>query len=150
MKHVYLAGPVSGLSLDQCITWRRKVRLALLPEIESYSPLRGAELELAEEEAVASHYPKSLLFSEAALVRRDFSDVQRADMVLVNLLGAPRVTQGTVYEIGWAYALGKPIAMAVENEGNIHEHAFLRQQVAFRVDNLPDLVTVARSVLLPA
>ena len=38
---VYLAGPITACSFDQCTDWRDQVCDMLPPEIEGMSPMRG-------------------------------------------------------------------------------------------------------------
>ena len=45
--------------------------------------------------------------SGKAIMARDFNDVRRADVLLVNLLGAPRPSLGTVMEKGLNYIADK-------------------------------------------
>lgn len=149
MPTVYLAGGIAGLSFSEAVQWRCEVRDALLPRIECLSPLRGIT-----EDAVAQYnatgrcdgiYP----FTEQAVFRRDFEDVCASDLVFANLLGAKRVSQGTIYELAWAYAFRKRIVVVIEPAGNPHEHVFLRGLQTYRVPDLGTAIEVTRSNLLP-
>lgn len=148
---VYLAGPISGLTFGEASAWREKMKRALHPDIDAFSPLRDKESHLPADEplspdAIGDGHP---LVAENGLFMRDFFDVQRADLLLVNLLGTKRVTQGTLYEIAWAFQLRKPIVAILEPTGNPHEHPFLRCCASFRTDSLADACGIVRSVLLP-
>lgn len=107
---VYLAGPISGCDHELIMGWRKQAieRLAK-EEIIGLCPI----------DVTAS----DMDIKEIAIIR-DKMDVERCDAVLMNLTGAPRVSIGTMVELGWASALGKPIILVME-PGNIHEHAFV-------------------------
>jgi nucleoside 2-deoxyribosyltransferase len=79
------------------------------------------------------------------LTIRDRWDAMRCDVLLVNLLGATKVSIGTVLEIGWANAMDIPIVVR-DGAGNIHEHAMLNQITGFRVSTLGRL-DVTRQLL---
>lgn len=145
---VYGAGPITGLDFEAANSWRLKMRLALAPDIEFINPLRGKD-HLASEATLSDGYLGDALSTDQAIFERDYFDVQRADMVLVNFLGATRISQGTLYEIAWTKLLQKPLLVIMEDQGNVHEHLFLRACTSFRVSNLPDACEVIRRVLLP-
>jgi nucleoside 2-deoxyribosyltransferase len=138
---VYLAGPISGLSYHATTDWRIKVRRALLPDIQALSPLR----DIGQED----YFNASGLASEVAVFERDAFDIRRSDLLLVNFLGAERPSQGTLWELGYARALGKNCIVVMEPSGNPHDTYFPRQSASVRVDNLPEAVEIVRSFLLP-
>lgn len=140
MRYAYLAGPMTGLSYAAANGWRVVVRNALLPRIECLSPLRGiTEAQYAAQDAAACQ--RDFL--------RDFNDVRCCDLVFVNLLGSTRVSQGTIYEVAWAYAFRKPVVVAIENEGNPHDHPFLIHSQPHFAFTLEEAMEVTRSILLP-
>ena len=65
-----------------------------------------------------------------------------------DLLGAERVSIGTVMEIAFAHAYRKPVVAAME-KGNAHEHAMLCEAIGFRCATLEEAADVARAILLP-
>ena len=67
---------------------------------------------------------------------RDRFDATRCDLLFVNLLGAKETSIGTVMEIAWADLLRKPIVLAIEPEGNIHDHGMIKEAIGFRVPSL--------------
>jgi hypothetical protein len=82
----------------------------------------------------------------------------RADVLLVNLLGAERVSIGTVMEIAWADAVRVPVVLVMEpsaeentglvpSKGNVHEHAMIRECVGFRVQTLDEGLNVVKAIL---
>lgn len=124
---------------------------ALFPDIRAFSPLRDKRGHLPHDvplnDTVGDHHP---LVMPRSTFLRDFHDVQTADLILVNLLGAPRVSQGTIYEIAWAFAFRKPIVVVIDSTGdNPHEHLFLDNCMTYRTDGLAEACEITRSVLLP-
>jgi nucleoside 2-deoxyribosyltransferase len=146
-KLVYLAGPISGLSYGQCTDWRAYARQNLiLHGIEGLDPMRGKDY-LAHEEKIADSYAGTVLSSQKGITTRDRWDCQRADVVLVNLLGADRVSIGTVMEIAWADAVRTPIVLVTEPKGNIHDHAMIREAAGFIVPTLDDAISIVVAIL---
>src|SRR4051812_12682585 len=106
MYHVYLAGPITGLSFDNAVNWREEFIAKLPSEIVGLSPLRGKDY-LEGEPSIAACYENAglVLSCERGITTRDYNDVKRSDVIVVNLLGAQKVSIGTVMEIAWAKAL---------------------------------------------
>ena len=67
--------------------------------------------------------------------------------MLANLLGLEKITIGTMVEYGWADAYRKPVITVIEKTGNIHEHYFVRELTAFRVETLEKGLSVAKAIL---
>jgi len=144
-KTVYLAGPIDGLSFQEGIEWRQQAQQELAVEgIKAMSPQRGKEYvgdhaELADEmdftkqEALFQGNPMS---TARGILTRDKFDALNCSVLLVNFLGAKRVSIGTVMEIAWAYLQGKPIVVVIE-EDNIHRHhPMLRETFSYTTDDL--------------
>lgn len=144
---IYLAGPITGLTFDEVYGWREKVQRILLPEIESDNPLSGKQ-SLAGDALLTDGYTHDPLITDKAIFARDYFYIRRANLLFVNFLGAKHISQGTNYEIAWAYELRKPVLVVMEPQGNPHEHLFLREAAAFRTDNLPEACDMVRSILL--
>jgi nucleoside 2-deoxyribosyltransferase len=146
---VYLAGPITGLTFDEAITWREPVVDELyLAGIDAYSPLRFKTY-LREFGTLESQYQGvHPLSNDRGIVARDYNDCANRDMILVNLLGAERISVGTVWEIGVGYANRRPIVIAME-EGNAHEHAMINESAGFIVRSLEEAVEIVKAVLLP-
>jgi nucleoside 2-deoxyribosyltransferase len=136
MYKVYLAGPITGSTYEETISWRNHATAKLLiHNIEGLSPMRGkAFLDNNRTDCDITKF----LSGMKAITTRDKWDCERCDAVLVNLLGAKKVSIGTVLEIGWASSAGKPIVLVMEKEGNIHEHGIIRELCGFQVETLED------------
>lgn len=155
MIRCYLAGAITGLSYNGCTDWRQEA-IAYLEKygVQGLSPLRGKEY-LKDETSISDNYDNhekklyATMSGQRGIYARDKFDCERADLVLVNLLGAQRVSIGTVMEIAWAAGAKKPIVLVMEAEGNIHEHSMLREACAFRVETLAEALHVTTAILAP-
>lgn len=133
---VYLAGPISGCTYDQCTDWRARFAAELKSwGVEALSPMRGKDY-LNDGKIIDGAYDQTILSNAQAILHRDFWDCCRSDVVLVNLLGAERVSIGTVMEIAFAHARQIPVVLLMEPKGNIHEHPMIQQAIAFRVETV--------------
>ena len=151
MQSIYLAGAITGESYGNATDWRRYVRDHLNPGIVGLSPLR-AKTYLEEEKAIGDCYDsqngvETPLSTSRGIMNRDFFDCQKCDIVLANLLDTKIVSIGTVMEIAWAYALKKPLIIVMEKEGNLHEHAMIREATGFRVSTIEAAIDIANAVL---
>lgn len=148
---VYLAGPITGLSFTGATDWRRTAAIELgrrsIGRIETLSPMRHKDY-LAGVTSIADSYEGSVLSSQRGIFYRDKLDCSRSDLVIVNMIGAERVSIGTVMEIAWANARDIPIVLAME-DGNLHEHSMLREACGFRVGSVDEAIDVATRILLP-
>jgi nucleoside 2-deoxyribosyltransferase len=145
---VYLAGPITGLTWNEAVGWREYVASVLRSDgITCWSPLRGKDF-LQSVGRIADSYPGvHPLSSPAGIVARDRWDVQRADVVLANLTGTKRASIGTILELAWADSARVPV-VGVWEEGNVHDHAMIRQIVPYVVRDLDHGLEVVRSLLL--
>jgi nucleoside 2-deoxyribosyltransferase len=151
-KTVYLAGPITGLSYAGATDWREAAKRALLPDIEALSPMRAKEYLAHVGEFTSdgdAYEPYSVMSTNRGITTRDRWDATRCDVLLVNLLGARAVSIGTVMEIAWADLVRKPIVIAMEPEGNPHEHGMVKEATGFRVPTLEAALHVVRAILLP-
>jgi nucleoside 2-deoxyribosyltransferase len=148
---VYLAGPITGLTYDGATDWRKAVTEELLPEVIGVSPMRGkgylAQLTVIEDAkkqqaAIGGtsedlYGLKQVMSSPQGITGRDRWDVETCDAVLMNLLGAERVSIGTMIEAGWADAHRKPL-IVVREPKNIHAHGMLDAVATYTVGTLEE------------
>src|SRR5688572_21568512 len=114
MNTVYLAGPITGLSFDGATDWRGHAQGVLLDRgIRGVSPMRAKEYLKSEKSLKAAGYsqPDMPLSSAKGITTRDRWDCTNADVVLVNLVGAERVSIGTMMELAWADSARVPIVL---------------------------------------
>jgi nucleoside 2-deoxyribosyltransferase len=147
---VYLAGPITGLNYDGCTDWR-ETAISELAEfgIKGVSPMRGKEylksigVISGTGEEYAHLGPISL---PRGVMTRDRFDATRCDALLVNLLGAPKVSIGTVMEIAWADLSRIPIVCVME-AGNVHEHMMINEALGYRVDSMEQALHILKVLL---
>ena len=147
MKRVYLAGPITGLTFGGCTDWREYAQKDLATAgISGISPMRAKDY-LRSESIVGDSYENTVLSCGKGITTRDRWDTMNADLVLVNLLGAERVSIGTMIEFGWADAARNPVITVMEKEGNVHDHSMQREITGFRVETLEEGLNVAKAIL---
>jgi nucleoside 2-deoxyribosyltransferase len=145
-KLVYLAGPIDGLKYKDCTDWREyAIEKLAKHDITGVSPMRAKEF-LKEHPLIVDGVSDNVLATDAGIVTRDFWDVRNSGIVLANLLGATKISVGTLIEYGWASSLNKPIITVMEREGNPHEHPMVRRLSGFRVETLEDGLSVAEAL----
>jgi nucleoside 2-deoxyribosyltransferase len=145
---VYLAGPIAGLSYDGATDWREYAIQKLYPII-GLSPMRAKECLKHVTEFGQHGFPEHALSTQKAITARDRFDCQRSDLVIFNLLGATRVTIGTMIEMGWADAARVPSIVIMEKDGsNLHEHAIVNEICGFRASSLDEAIDLAKAILV--
>lgn len=140
---IYLAGPISGTAYKDSVGWREWVEQELWPT-PCLNPMRGKSY-LSSEQAIEDSYDTPLSCSRG-IITRDRWDVMRCDLVLANFLGAEIVSIGSVIEIAWADAYRKPLILVME-EGNLHNHAMIREIAGFWLPDLESAVDIIQSLL---
>jgi nucleoside 2-deoxyribosyltransferase len=147
---VYLAGPITGLQYDGAQDWRDRARDALSPfNIKAFSPLRAKEYLRSVGQLTADcagYGDLNALSSPRGIMTRDRFDATRADALLVNLIGAQRVSIGTCMEIAWADLKRTPVVVAMERAGNVHDHAMITEAIGFRVETLDGAVDLIKAI----
>jgi nucleoside 2-deoxyribosyltransferase len=147
MFKVYLAGPISGLTYAGAQEWRDEFTRRIDPRIKAYSPLRGKDY-LANMGPLEGSYKEFPLSTDKGMTTRDRYDCMGADLVVFYLLGAQRISIGTMIEVGWCDAARRPAILVIEDSGNPHDYPMVRENVQFRVNNLDDAIKIAEIVLL--
>lgn len=139
MKHyVYLAGPIAGLSYGAATDWRGLVSSDLNSDkVECLSPMRGKAFLKETQVLSAGGYQHNAMSTDKGINRRDFFDCTRADCVLINFLGAQKVSIGTVMEVAWAFQARKPVVCVME-PGNVHEHCMINDCITYKVGTLEE------------
>lgn len=144
---VYLSGPVTGTTYKAArYGWRKEFTEMLDKGITVLSPMRH-EGHLAEVQGtLEKSYPENLFSRPKMIVAKDFLDVSVSDIVIVHLLGATRISVGTMVELGYAKALGKTIVTIME-KGNLHEHPFVIEVSDTVVGSLAEASAIINSLL---
>jgi nucleoside 2-deoxyribosyltransferase len=144
----YLAGPITNAgSFELATNWRYQVGLWLEDmEIGSYSPMRGKGFLKNNWKLKLDGSYDHILSTSKAIVNRDYFDIMRSDVMLVNLLGTDRASIGSCIEFGWAHGNDTPIVMVV-GEHNIHQHAMLKEMATFITADLEEGVALVDSLI---
>ena len=147
-RFVYLAGPILHCTDGQANDWRREVAALLEPHnITGISPLRCEPLVGDTYELT---YADERFGSARAIRSKNFHDVRHCDLTLayLPLVGgvSHRVSIGTVSEISWAFALGKP-AILVSDDPIVNEHPVIDAQVGWKLKTLDEAVDVCIGIL---
>jgi nucleoside 2-deoxyribosyltransferase len=147
-SRVYLAGPITGCGYGECRDWRKGLiaQFRQYATVELLDPMRGKEY-LATEPTIADCYDEHVLSSSRGIMTRDHWDTTRCDILLVNLLRAPKVSIGTVMELAWAWDNGIPTIVVMEKDGNLHDHSMIREATGFRVETLEEAAIVLKAML---
>ena len=175
---IYLAGPITGLDWKAATEWRKnlieKFKDASTGRINyiALSPLRGKEY-LESETDIKDSYQGHRMSTQKAITERDLNDVRRCDLVIVNFIGAQRVSIGTVLEIGAAKALNIPIILVIEDpteypigqetitlsdnqttnisylstKKNVHDHSMVRESASLITPHIDDAFDMAIHLL---
>lgn len=124
-KKVYLVGPVTGYKFEVVAKWRHDFIVNPPEGMVGIDPLRKRP-DLATAGVIASEYPEHRLASKEGILAQNRFDVERSDGILANFTGATRLSLGSVIESAWAYLWRKPTVMVMEEEGNPHDHPWMR------------------------
>jgi nucleoside 2-deoxyribosyltransferase len=81
------------------------------------------------------------------VIDRNKKLIAECDVVLANLLHSKSASIGSVGEIFWAYAFGKPIIIVREDHGNVHDHAMLNAMATVIVDTLQEGCAAVRDLI---
>jgi len=145
MARVYLGGPIAGLSYEEARNGPRVQFARLLhPSIEPLSPMRqeGMLAEIKELRSVGyGTYP---LHTNRGIVTKDCLDINRSDVVVMNFQGAKKPSLGSVWEMGYAVAKGKPLVLIMDKdrENDPHTSCFVLESgiIVFTVQDAADIV----------
>ena len=146
-KLVYLAGPIAHLTYEEAQGWRDDAIAVLANSgIIGRSPLRGKEF-LANVGKIGIKEFQDPMASDRGIIARDRYDVETADVMLANLLGAKACSPGTPAEYGWADAYHTIVITVMENEGSPYDHPFIRGLSGYRVETLEEGLEICRLIL---
>ena len=126
---VYLSGPISDMTYKSASDWREALTGIFTHNgLRVLDPMRGKSF-LSNQKSIKREVYEAMArpdLSDKALVNRDHADVANADIVLVNLLPATKVSIGTMFELAWAMHQRKIVVILMQ-EGNPHDHPFVRE-----------------------
>ncbi len=175
-RNVYLAGPIVGVEYGEArYGWRMEFERMLhwkhwetepnmvtghsnsgwvnqYEHIHCFSPLRGRQI-LSPDTVVQPGIEYTIddpLENAKSMLLRDTNDIRYCDLVVVNLMGAKRAALGTTAEMGFAFALNKPVVLIMEKDPKVfHYHGFITGIASFWVESVPEAVKVVQTLLTP-
>jgi nucleoside 2-deoxyribosyltransferase len=143
---IYLAGPITGYSYEQTVGWRNDVTKALGDDFLCFSPMRHKE-HLQNETSIKDTHDEHIMSTQRSIFGRDMYDVQRSDALFVNLLGATRVSIGTIMELTLAWYLRHPVIICMEDD-NVNQHAMVRESTPWVVRSVEEGISVLKTLYL--
>ncbi len=146
---IYLVGPITGCTFEECTEWREGFTKRLAEHgIRGLNPMREKDDLRGLDGGIIHHtYEGRPLSSQRGITARDYFDCRRVDLIIANFLGTEKVSIGSVMEVAWAHAHRVPVILVMEESGNPHDHAMLRECSPFRVTSLEEALHVAVSIL---
>lgn len=150
--HVYLAGPISGCTYEECVGWREDFLRSMPSSIKCLSPMRGKTSrgstcrESTDSGSVQPDKSDRILRTDAAIMARDFFDCTRADVIVFNFLNTTRVSVGTCMEVAWGYAKHTPMVFIMK-KGDFHDHPMIRACGGFWCETLEEAKNAVLAVL---
>ena len=136
--NIYLAGPITGQTGEGVVS-RYEEKIAILSDFgyTVYHPMLG-KMNLRTETTFKSGGYDHPIANDHAIFERDHWMVSIADVVLADLsTSGDRISIGTMMELAWASHLGKHVILVMP-DGNIHDHAFVREAATIRFPSLMD------------
>ncbi len=123
-KSIYLAGPINGLTYQECSEWREKLQA----EFEQAgfmvnNPMRNKTFLSGEKKMSRVGY-RAPTATPHDIFYRDKFDVMHSDILFVNFIGSKEASIGTAFELAWAHLLGKYVVTVMEKD-NTHTHGFV-------------------------
>jgi len=140
---VYLAGYIQGEVIEECTSWRKRIR-------EFYDNWKGTGkrypicwLDPLNGEDFAEISPDGLkgVMPPNAIVHKDYTCVEKCDLIVVNMdtFGKKRPLTGTICELAWGWQMHKPIVMITEEIQYI-QHPFLAAFTSWVVPTVDELL----------
>lgn len=154
MELVYLVGPITGCSYDECTDWRKSVKEDLEDTglYKCLTPMRGKQ-HLQGHTSLPGTIPAHIAkpsCTESDIMARDFYDCNRADVLFCNLLGADTASIGSCFEMAWGYAnraMQYVVLILDVNNGNPHDHIFPLAAASIIFPTVEEGVTYLKEVL---
>lgn len=123
---LYLSGPITGTGDASIKDWREHVCQTLKGCVDIVDPARATyDTSLAHQASERAPAAMKRFLHGRLVVDRNKHLIRSCDVVLANFLGAERASVGSIGELFWADAFGRPIVLVREKVGNVHDHAML-------------------------
>lgn len=122
---------MAGLTWRQALEWREELEKSLEDHWNIINPVKMQQVGVNLDDLIVTSSQKDdkLLLAHTAtgICAQDEFFIDRSDWLLCNFLNATKISIGTVWEIGYAWAKGKKILTVLE-PGSIHDHQFIRRR----------------------
>ena len=122
---IYLAGRITGLSYEEATLWRKEVAFVLKDKYRILDPMRDKE-ELIGVKDIGVNI-EGVGLSNKEIFNRDVSDINKSDIILVNLLTGH--TFGTAWEIGYTWGTNtyknNPKKIYIVADSRLAQHPFV-------------------------
>lgn len=147
---IYLAGPMSGLSWRESLEWRWLVEDKLHSQWRIINPVRqqrGQDLDVPIEVQQQGQNDLLLQHTATGVTAQDEFYIDQSDWLLCYFLNAPKVSIGTVWEMGYAWGTGKKILTVLE-KGSQHDHPFVRRRSHIFTPNLDEAIEFFQAIAI--
>lgn len=122
---IYLAGGIAYNSFSEATQWRDYATKYLNRYgIDTLDPMRGKHPDKWQDNEANHDHPG---FSTSDIFRRDTEDIRRSTALLINMESVRSV--GTPWEMGYAYALHKPLFIVCP--GELQSHPFICEPATY-------------------
>ncbi len=127
--YIYLAGPISGETEQGATEWRDVISEHLTKVSDGLVGISPLRCEAPKEDGT---YPVEVPYKMAhEVTAKNMLDVRRCDLMLAYL---PKVSIGTLQEIGWAVGMGKTV-IVVSDINEVLQHPIIMATVPFLFDS---------------
>lgn len=149
---IYLAGPMSGLTWRQALSWRRECEAELSKDWRLINPVRAQVPEERMDDTIPSTTQLDtekvdLWVTATGVTSQDEFYIDQSDWILANFLQATHVTIGSVWELGYGWGTRKKILSVIE-PGSIHDHAFIRRRSHVFTPSLDEAIQFFKAIAL--
>lgn len=144
---IYVAGSISHLKMKDAKNTFDNIKYEIEQHTEhkAYCSLRHIH-NIDNDTIIRPHsHNEDYLSTDVSIFNRCRNDIRRADIVLFYLRDVKKVSIGSIYEMSLAYTLSKDIIVVME-DGNIHDHAFVKQSASYITDNILDVIEYLRNI----
>lgn len=123
---IYLAGPITGFTVEEVITniTSHASRLSIMGYDVLHPFIGSCGVSIIN--GPLQPYGYTGISSDHSIFCRDKWCVLQADIIIVNLIGAKRVSIGSMMELAWASDHNKHTIVVIE-DNNMHQHAFVKE-----------------------
>jgi len=149
---VYLCGPMSGLTWQEALAWRKKCEAELYSRWRLINPVRSQIATSSIHDIIpvqlqSDNDYKDLKDTATGVTAQDEFFIDQSDWLLCNFLNADKVSIGSVWEMGYAWGTHKKILTVLE-PGSIHDHPFIRRRSHVFTPSLNEAIEFFKAIAL--